>query len=319
VEAFGVTLIGINAETGHKILLTLGVLVGAIVVRIVLGTLARVVLKRRSPRGWFWTRQGVSLAVVLLGTVGVLSIWFDDTRNLASFIGLFTAGIAFALQKVITSAAGYLLILRGKSFELGDRIQMGGVRGDVIGLGFLQTIIMEMGQTPPEQRDQPAMWVNGRQFSGRIVTVSNSVVFDEPVFNYTRDFPFIWEEIRLPVRYGDDRARAEEILLEAARRHTSPVAEIGAHALEAMRRRYHVQAADLEPRVFLRLTDSWVELALRFVVPEHGIREIKDAISRDILDALEGAGISLASTTFEIVGVSPLHVRHAAEPFADPG
>ena len=66
---------------------------------------------------------------------------------------------------------------------------MGGVRGDVMRLGFIQTTIMEMGQPPSVQAADPAMWVKSRQFTGRIVTVSNSRIFNEPVFNYTRDFP----------------------------------------------------------------------------------------------------------------------------------
>jgi small-conductance mechanosensitive channel len=86
---------------------------------------------------------------------------------------------------------------------------MGGVRGDVIALSFMQTTILEMGQPPPVQSDSPAMWVRSRQYTGRIVTVSNSKVFDEPVYNYTREFPFIWDEIVLPIRYQDDRARIE--------------------------------------------------------------------------------------------------------------
>ena len=75
--------------------------------------------------------------------VGLLSIWFDNPNNLAMGLGLASAGLAFALQKVITSLAGYVVILRGKTFNVGDRITMGGVRGDVIALGFIQTTIME--------------------------------------------------------------------------------------------------------------------------------------------------------------------------------
>jgi small-conductance mechanosensitive channel len=72
-------------------------------------------------------------------------------------MGLVTAGLAFALQKVVTAVAGYLVILRGRTFNLGDRITMGGVRGDVIALGFIQTTIMEMGQPPPVQNAEPAI------------------------------------------------------------------------------------------------------------------------------------------------------------------
>ena len=119
---------------------------------------------------------------------------------------------------MVTAIAGYFVILRGSTFTVGDRISMGGVRGDVLRLGFIQTTIMEMGQPPSVQGADPAMWVKSRQFTGRIVTVSNSQIFEEPVFNYTRDFPFIWEEMAIPITYHADRGRAEAILLEAARR-----------------------------------------------------------------------------------------------------
>ena len=70
-------------------------------------------------------------------TLGLISIWFDNGLHAAAAIGLISAGLAFALQKAVTSVAGYFLILRGDIFSVGDRIVMGGVRGDVIALGFL--------------------------------------------------------------------------------------------------------------------------------------------------------------------------------------
>lgn len=73
-------------------------------------------------RGAFWTRQGVSLATFPFGLLGFVYIWFDNPARLATGIGLVGAGLAFALQKVITSFAGYFVILRGKTFNVGDRI-----------------------------------------------------------------------------------------------------------------------------------------------------------------------------------------------------
>src|SRR6185436_16082203 len=150
-------------------------------------------------------------------------------------IGLMTAGLAFALQRVVTATAGYFVILRGRTFNVGDRIMMGGVRGNVVALSFMQTTIMEMGQPPSMQSDSSAMWVNSRQCTGRIVTVSNAKVFDEPVYNYTREFPYIWEEMSLPVRYQDDRAKVEEILLKAARKHSADITKLAERDLAELR------------------------------------------------------------------------------------
>ena len=122
----------------------------------------------------------------MLLSLGLVSVWFDDPTRLATALGLVTAGLAFALQRVITALAGYIVILRGKTFNVGDRITMGGVRGDVIALGFIQTTIMEMGQPPAVQNADPAMWVRARQYTGRVVTVTNDKIFTEPVYNYSR-------------------------------------------------------------------------------------------------------------------------------------
>jgi len=172
---------------------------------------------------------------------------------------------------------------------------MGGVRGDVISLGFLQTIIMEMGQTPPEQGDAPAMWVNGRQFSGRIVTVSNSAVFDEPVYNYTSDFPFIWEELAIPFKYDVDRAKVEKLMLDVAREHAGDLIEPAKQAMQKLRERYYVEGGDFNPRTYVRLDEKYVTLTVRFLTPDRDNREIKDHIGRDLLAALEREDIKIGA------------------------
>jgi small-conductance mechanosensitive channel len=167
---------------------------------------------------------------------------------------------------------------------------------------------MEMGQPPPVRGDEPAIWVEARQYSGRIVTITNDKIFDEPVYNYTREFPYLWEEMHLPIPYSADRSAAERILLEAARRHTVRTTELSAEALRELRRRYFVDSADLEPRVYWRLTDNWLELGARFVTRERGVREVKDAMSRDVLAALDEAGIAIASATVALADLPPVRV-----------
>jgi small-conductance mechanosensitive channel len=185
---------------------------------------------------------------------------------------------------------------------------MGGIRGDVIALSFLQTVIMEMGQPAEGDAGDPA-WVQARQYTGRIVRVSNAVIFDEPVYNYTREFPYIWEEMRVPVTYNADRAKAEQILLDAASKHTVKVAELGEEALRALESRYVMKRSEMQPTVYWRITDNWLEMTVRFLVPDSGIRAIKSAMSRDILGALDQAKIGIASGTYEIVGFPPVKVQ----------
>ncbi|MEZ4904829.1 MAG: mechanosensitive ion channel family protein [Spirosomataceae bacterium] len=97
---------------------------------------------------------------------------------------------------------GWLLCLEAFTSP-GDRVQLGGIKGDVMDIGVLRTTIMETGQ-----------WVDGDLYNGRIVLIANSFVFKEPVFNYSGDFPFLWDEIKVPVQYGSDYDKARTLLLQ---------------------------------------------------------------------------------------------------------
>ncbi len=308
VELFGIRLLGVDAQTGRKLLLTLIFFLVLYGISRLLRALARGTTSRSGRRLTFWTRQGVSLLTFVLGLLGFVSIWFDNPARLATGVGLLGAGLAFALQKVITSFAGYFVILRGKTFDVGDRITMGGVRGDVIALNFIQTVIMEMGEPPSVQGSDPGMWVESRQYSGRIVTVTNAKIFDEPVYNYTRDFPYLWEEIHLPISYKDDRNAAERILLAAAEKETVQITDMAEQTLTILEQRFSIKRLQLRPQVYMRLTDNWVELTVRFLCKDHDIRGLKDRMSREIIDNLDQAKIGIASGTYEIVGLPPIHV-----------
>jgi small-conductance mechanosensitive channel len=305
LDFLGVHWVGVTAENGRRLLLSLLFVAAVLAVRAGLRRAVRALVRGDGARQVrFWIHQGLNLVASLVIVLGLMSIWFDDPARLATALGLFSAGLAFALQRVVTAFAGYIVILRGNNFTVGDRISMGGVRGDVLALGFIQTTLMEMGVAPGSDGG-PSVWVKSRQFTGRIVTVSNAKIFEEPVYNYTRDFPFIWEEMSVTVRYEDDRVLVERIVLEAARRHAVDPAELSAEAARTLERRFDLQRLDFEPRVFFRLTANWLEMNVRFMSRDHGTRAIKDLIARDVLDGLDRAGIRVASVPYRVVEMPP--------------
>lgn len=305
VELYGVKLLGVNARTGEELLFSLILIFGLLLVRIGLHAFARLVVQTRGPaRPRFWTHQAINLLSTAILVIGLISIWFKDPTRLATVGGLIGAGIAFALQKLITAVAGYFVILRGKTFNLGDRIVIGNVRGDVIALDFIQTTILEMGQPPSVSSEtDPAMWVLGRQFTGRIVTVSNGMIFDEPIYNYTRDFSFLFEEIAVWIRYGDGHEVAEQILLDVARNETLNVRELSAPQRDHLKRTFDLEPPDVEPHVYYRMTSNWIELSVRFICKDHNIRQMKDRMYREILRRFTAENIAIASGTYDIVGL----------------
>jgi small-conductance mechanosensitive channel len=139
------------------------------------------------------------------------------------------------------------------------------------------------------------------------------------VYNYTREFPYLWDEIRIPVSYNDDRRRAEQILLDAARKHTADIVQECAPALARLEHDVVLhEHPSIEPAVYWRLTDNWLELTLRFVARTHGVRALKNDISREILEQFDHAKIGIASGTYDIVGLPPVRVRIEPTPDSPP-
>jgi len=169
---------------------------------------------------------------------------------------------------------------------------------------------MGMGEPPSVQGSDPGMWVQSRQYTGRIVTVTNSKIFDEPVYNYTRDFPFLWEELQIPISYDDDDTIVEQILIKAASKETVKIEDVAAPRLKLLEEHFSIHTPDdLAPRVFVRLTENWVELTVRFLCSDHDIRGLKDRMSREIKANLAKAKIGVASSTYDIVGLPPIRVQ----------
>jgi small-conductance mechanosensitive channel len=288
-----VTIPFFDSGTIERLTLTLMLLAAVFGIRFVIVASVRFTISRHpNGRRVFWTRQTSALATAAVVLMIVSSVWIDDPDNLTTVLGMAGAGLAFAMQKVVTAFCGYLVVLRGQTFTVGDRISMGGVRGDVVDLGFLQTRIMEIG-VPRETQGLHPTWIHDRQYTGRLVTVTNDKVFEDPVFNFTREFPFMFDEIEVPIESRTDRDRAEQIMLEAARRSTDDALQRAKPACERFQARYFVKLSPLEPRVYYQLADGVLELHLRFVTTIYDDRDVKDRIKRDIVAAFDAGGIAM--------------------------
>ncbi len=308
-------------EVAGRVTLTMLVLVGAFLVRWATGRAVRrrfgtegasgagglAEAARDDRHGAYWLRKLAGYVVWAVAALLVFLIWTEFGRRAGFVAGLFSAGVAFALQNVLGSFAAWIGILAGKVFRVGDRVKMGGVKGDVIDVSPLRTTIMEIGS--PGSEEGSDVWVRARQYTGRVVTVSNKTFFDEPIYNYSKDFDYIWEEITVPLKYTTDWERGRAILLEEVEEATRPFQETSAAALAQMGRRYLVHESEMNPQAFIDLTDNWVELTVRFVIPVRSARRIKSEVSEKILRRYSVEGVAIASTTSEIVGFAPLRLE----------
>jgi small-conductance mechanosensitive channel len=245
-------------------------------------------------------RKFIAFLGYMVAIAVVATIFSSRLGGLTVAFGVAGAGVAFALQEVIASAAGWVAISFGGFYSPGDRVQLGGIKGDVIDIGILRTTLMEVGQ-----------WVNADLYNGRIVRVANSFVFKEPVFNYSADFPFLWDEITLPVRYGSDweytRATLNQVVDEICKDYAIQSVQAWKQAVN----RYRLEEARIDPMITLAATDNWIEFTVRYIVNYRKRRFVRDLLFTRILEEVDKSNnrIRLASATFELTNLPHLDIR----------
>ncbi|HJV66559.1 MAG TPA: mechanosensitive ion channel domain-containing protein [Geomonas sp.] len=230
--------------------------------------------------------SGYLAAAALL--IGVFSKYLEHWTVALGVVG---AGVAVALQEVITSIAGWVAISFGGFFTLGDRVQLGGITGDVIDIGILRTTVMELGQ-----------WVKGDQYNGRIVRIANSFIFKEPVYNYSGDFPFVWDEVMVPIHYGNDAELAREIMLRVADEVVGEYVPLAEQRWQAMTRKFMIDNAMVKPMVLMAVTDNYMEFTLRYVVEYKIRRLVKSKVTSRLLEEIDKTAgkVTISSSTSEV-------------------
>lgn len=245
-------------------------------------------------------RKAVRLVSYLLIIILLLVTITGQAQYFTLAIGLISAGLAFALQEVILSVAGWVSIFAARTYSPGDRIELDEVKGDVIDIGITRTTLMEIGN-----------WVSGDNYSGRIVQISNGFVFKKPVFNYSTDFPFVWDEVRIPVRYGSDLKLAEKVIFDIANNQLSEYAEFAVKYWKGMVKKYLIEDARVDPMLTLQLNDNWIEFNLRYVVDYKRRRITKHNLFTSIHERINNTNgeVLLASATYEVTSIPDINVN----------
>ena len=279
-----------------RLLLSLVVVVITLIIyRAIRNTIKR---KVEDPTRLQSLRVAVRNVLAVAGFLIVVVIWLPRGNTLLPSLGIVGAGLAIASQELIGSLAAGLNIWVGNIYRVGDRVRIGDVIGDVMDISLARTTVMEVGE-----------WVKADQYTGRVVTVANRVVWTNPVYNFTQHWGYLWDEITLPITYESDWQRATELMLEHGQRYTKELQADAEAKLNRMIDRYPLKDTRVESTLYLAMTDNWIELTLRFLVDAQERRGVKDRLHRELLQYFQAEeNISIASTTIEIVGFPQIQV-----------
>ncbi|HXD78554.1 MAG TPA: mechanosensitive ion channel domain-containing protein [Puia sp.] len=238
------------------------------------------------------TKKLIDFAKYISLILLIVILFGNNTNNLSVPLGIAGAGIAFALQEVITSVAGWLAVVFGGFYRTGDRIQLGGIKGDVIDIAVLRTTLMEIGQ-----------WVDGDLYNGRIVRVANSFVFKEPVFNYSGDLRFLWDEVRVSIQYNCNHKKTREVLTAIANEVCGNYSKQAQEGWQTLLRKYLIENARTEPMVTIMAKENWIEYTIRYMVDYKKRRSTRDRIFSRILEeaAASNGDIRFAAENAQLV------------------
>ncbi len=217
---------------------------------------------------WLWPRDKslaharsawkvLSYVSWFLILVLLVFVFLGNLASTALGIGIVGAALTYTMQKPLLNTAAWVVITYRQLYRIGDRVEVGGVKGYVVDIGLQTTELQEFGA-----------WMPGDEFTGRIVAIPNGVVFDGPTKNYTRDFPFVWDHVEVLVTYESNIDVAKEIAVSTA---NEVVGGIMYDNFEKYKSRLAIR--DLEdsllrtPEVRMALAESGVKLSVVYFVP----------------------------------------------------
>jgi small-conductance mechanosensitive channel len=252
----------------------------------------------KEPRTQYSLHSMVSIVFYAAVILAIIGTWIPHIQTLVVTYGLVAAGIAVALQDVFRNFAGGILLFATGIYRVGDRIEIDNKYGDVIDIGIMYTTLLEIKE-----------WVEADQPTGRIDILPNNIVLSHTVRNYTKQLNFIFEELNLPISYKSDWRKARDNILEIVRKETGHVTDAAAEQMRSLGEKYFVQKRDVEPSVYVTLTDNWISLGVRYPTYARERRTTMSRISKAILEMVEATpDIDIASTTIDIVGFPKLDV-----------
>lgn len=280
-----------------RVLLSVVVVVGLVLLN---WLVLRIVHRRiEEPDVWYRARKIGAYVTTILILFALFRIWVIPVGELATFLGLLSAGVAIALADVLKNMAGWAYILGRRPFRVGDRIQIGEVSGDVIDIRMFRFSLLEIGN-----------WVDADQSTGRIIHVPNGLVFTEKVANYTEGFAYVWHEIPVLVTFESDWHRAEQILRQILIAAAPDLSAEVRNRIRKTAQEYRIRYEHLSPTVYVSAQDSGVLLTARLLVGARQRRSVDEKVWRHLLDAFaEEPNIDLAYPTVRTYFQGPIQVR----------
>lgn len=261
------------------------VLAGLVLYYVLLALASRI----EEPKMHFSFRRIAVVASVALVVISLLAVWIQQLTFLAISLGLVAAGLSFSLQQPILSLVGWLVLAFERPFSVGDRIQIKDVAGDVIDYGFFFVRVMEIRE-----------WTDADLYTGRILLVPTNWILSNTIYNYSKEFGFIWDKLWIGLLYEENYTKISNDIREIALLHTQSIVKEATEAYARIRNKHFLRETTFEPQVFVSFNSNWVQVDLRYITEIRNRTKTHSELSSKILQYFRENGITVASSSLNV-------------------
>jgi len=287
-------------ETETRWLITAAVIVGAILVH---RTVVFLLRRRMSDAS---LQYRASKVISYLGTAVVMAVlaqvWLRGA-DVLTYLGIVSAGLAISLSDVLKNVAGWMYILGRHTLEVGDRIELGAIQGDVVDIRLLRFSVIEIGN-----------WVHADQSTGRLVHIPNGLLFTNAMFNYTSGFSYIWHEVPISITFESDVGAAEQLVRQVLTDHIPDLSTEIRKDLQRTAPEYRIQFQHFSPITYVSGAPHGVIVTARFMIPVRQRRTYDQMVWKPLLKAIqEHPDVHWAYPTQRTVITDPLAINQSGD------
>ena len=232
----------------------------------------------------FFRNRKMRIILTVISFVLVFLLWGEKISGIVTFISLISAGLTIAVREIIFNFFAGIYINFKKPFEIEDRIEINGIKGDVISMTPLSFEVLELGER-----------VYGEQSTGRIIHVPNSYIFTYTLKNYTKVFKYIWDEIKVDVSLDADIRKTEEILYEIVFDNETlrEIPKKMEDAVDEAILEYRIYYNNLDPIIYIKIERSHIEMYIRYLVNPKKARDVENEINMRIMEEYQKGNLQL--------------------------
>ena len=232
----------------------------------------------------FMFHQGVDIIMNIFCVIIIFLIWYPYLKNIMTVISFISAGITIAIRDIILNLFAGIYIKTKKPFKLEDRISIDGVTGDVILINNLSFKVLEVSDKS-----------NGEQSSGLIINIPNSYIFSHTLKNYNLAFKYVWDEVTIRIKIDSNLEKNKKEILEIINSNET-VKEIPKKMKKELKQAtvdYRIYYNHLDPIIYTKVNENYIELNLRFLTHPKKTRIIEDYLWTNILKKYKQKKIDL--------------------------